>query len=246
MPERSFVSLIIMELFLQFWAADVHMKTNRLISYVNHYFVLFCFFRFVWLVGFCCCCCCCWFCCCCCLLCLFLELLSLNSPNSKRRSEYMIAKSIPGLKCQWLQLKVVDALTELNISKLNCRSNSGSEWLVQLKRKPQLSFLFSPSLYLLSDDEFPGPGRGDPEQKQLAFTEPSPCTGLDLLVTTAPGTLITPFCGWERKFVTDRIQPESVWLQSRLFPKMTSQYGEPRGENPPSKPVCMHVQRGDW
>lgn len=100
-----------------------------------------------------------WFFCC------WLFGLSLTSPNAKRKSEYRIAKSMPGLKCQWFQLKVVDAFTELNISKLNCKFKSRSECLAQLKRKPQLSFLFSPSLYPLSDDEFPVAGRGDPQQK---------------------------------------------------------------------------------
>lgn len=49
MPERSFVSLIIMELFLQPWAADVHMNTNRLMQTT----ILFCFVSlglFGWLV----------------------------------------------------------------------------------------------------------------------------------------------------------------------------------------------------
>lgn len=153
--ERSFISLMIMDLLFQPWAADVHVKTNKHILCKPLYlfwfwwsfsFFLVFFFSF-WVF-------CCW-----------LFGLSLTSPNSKRKSEYRIAKSIPGLKCQWFQLKVVDAFTELNIPKLNCKFNSRSEWLVQLKRKPQLSFLFSPSFYLLSDDEFPVAGRGDPQQK---------------------------------------------------------------------------------
>lgn len=123
----------------------------------------------------------------------------------------MITKSVLGLKCKWFQLKVVDAFTELNIPKFNCKFNSRSEWLVQLKRKSQLSFLFSPSLYLLSDDEFPVAGRGEPKQKQLSLTEPSPCNGLHLFVTTAlGGSYPHHLLLWLRKNVGNKQDPTRV------------------------------------
>lgn len=78
--ERSHISLMIMELFFQPWAADVYVKTNKYILCKPLFFVVL-LLLIVWSVT--------------------------HFPNSKRRSEYMITKSIPGLKCQWFQLKVV-------------------------------------------------------------------------------------------------------------------------------------------